>query len=136
MTNNNKETHQSKSPLLPDTSIIAILPLDTQLHWIFNSGKTVELTADDLVKIEMLLQQCIDEYKFEKTNFIIDLTRYRRQYMAAINSKGEKEVWINCFCENWKTSAVLVVDGGNCFFNLKVNLATGNYYELSINGES
>lgn len=60
--------------------------------------------------------------------------------MAALNKKGEKEVWINCFCvdvrRDWKKQIVEVYDGGNCFFNLKINLNKSQYYELSVNGEA
>jgi hypothetical protein len=38
------------------------------------------------------------EYRLDKKNFIIDLKRYKSQYFATTSSKGEKEVWINCFC--------------------------------------
>lgn len=141
-----------------DTSVIAVLPLDTNLRWVFKTGKPTNLTSDDLLKIEAILKICIDEYnpeqerqfqeinnkhpeyKLDKKNFIIDLPRYKRQYMATINSKGEKEVWINCFCGQWdknsRTNPVLVKDGGNCFFNLKINLTTGEYFELMVNGNA
>lgn len=60
--------------------------------------------------------------------------------MATINSKGEKVVWIDCFCRQWdkgsRTSPVIVTDGGNFYFNLKVNLTTEQYYELMVNGEA
>lgn len=116
------------------------------------------MTNDDLLKIEIILNKCINdynpnqerqfkeindkhpEYKLDKKYFIIDLTRYKRQYVAIINSKGEKEVWINCFCntwdKNWKTNLIFVHDGGNCYFNLKINLTTRKYYELMVNGDA
>ena len=142
-----------------DTSVIAILPFDTTtLHWVFKSGKATDLTTDDLLKIDTILKKCIahynpdqerkfqeindkhPEYKLERKDFVIDLVHYKRQYLATINSKGEKEVWVNCFCGEWdidsRTSPVLVMDGGNCYFNLKINLTTGQYYELMVNGEA
>ena len=30
----------------------------------------------------------------------------------------------------------MVDDGGNCFFNVKVNLNTGQYYDLMVNGNA
>ena len=116
------------------------------------------MTNDDLQKIETILNKCIShynpdqerqfkeindkhpEYKLDKKNFTIHLTRYKRQYVAVINSKGEKEVWVNCFCRthnsNWKKERVVVKDGGNCYFNLKINLTTVQYYELMVNGDA
>ena len=141
-----------------DTSKIAILPFDTTHHWIFKDSKQTDLTIDDLQKIEIILNECISSYNTElerqyneakaknakcylyKTNYTIDLPRYKRQYEAVINSKGEKEVWINCFCQklniNWKNKLVLIKDGGNCYFKLKINITSGRFYELMVNGEA
>jgi len=153
-----KNQEQQKETIHIDTSVIAILPYDTTQYRVFENSKPTELTNDDLLKIETVLNKCIidynpeqerqfkeindkhPEYKLDKNNFIIELERYRRQYVAVINTKGEKEVWINCFCgagsQNWKTYLILVEDGGNCFFNLKINLTTGQYYELMVNGDA
>jgi hypothetical protein len=141
-----------------DTSVIAILLFDSTLDCGFNSGKSVDLTTEDLLEIETILKRSIEEYnpeqerqfkeindkhpeyKLDKKNFIIDLPRYKRQYIAIINSKGEKEVWINCFCGKLdkfsRTNPVIIMDGGNCFFNLKINLTTGLYYDLIVNGDA
>ncbi len=141
-----------------DTSVIVILPFDTIQHWVFKDSKPTELTNDDLLKIETILNKCINEYnpdqerqfkemndkhpeyKLDKNNFIIELGRYKRQYVSAINSKGEKEVWINCFCGEWDNNdrkrILQVEDGGNCYFNLKINLTKGEYYELMVNGDA
>jgi len=56
---------------------------------------------------------------------------------ASVIYSGVKEVWI-IFCSNtdsdkWRTSIVAVEDGGNCYFNFKVNLYKKAYYELEIN---
>lgn len=115
-----------------DTSVITILPIEATLDWVFKSGKSTDLTSEDLLTIETILKRTIDEYnckqerqfketsgkhpeyKLYKKDFIIDLPRYKRQYIAIINSKGEKEVWINCFCGRWdkssRTSPVLQSD--------------------------
>ena len=154
--NENQDKHTGAIRI--DTSVIAILPFDTTQHWIFNDSKPTDLKTEDLQNIETILTKCINdynpeqekqfeeinkkhpEYKLNNKNFIIDLTRYKRQYMASINSKGEKEVWVNCFCDtwdkNWRKKLIFVKDGGNCYFNLKINLTTGQYYELMVNGEA
>ncbi len=58
--------------------------------------------------------------------------------MAFINEEGEKEVWVNCFCktdgQNWKKESIQVDDGGNCYFRVKINLTTGKYHDLMVNG--
>jgi len=140
-----------------NTSIIAILPF-TASHLSFKDCNPLTLTNNDLIDIEKLLRQFVEDYnpererqyneiitnnpgvEIDKKNFIIDLTRYKRQYIAMTNDKGEKEVWINCFCstsnKNWRKESVFVCDGGNCYFNLKINLTTGKYRELRVNGDA
>lgn len=153
-----KNQEQNQNVYTVDTSVVAILPFDTSQYWVFKDSKPTDLTNDDLLKTEKILNNSINdynpdqerqfkeindkhpEYKLDKKNFTIDLTSYKRQYVAVINSKGEKEVWVNCFCntwnKNWETNLIMVHDGGNCYFNLKINLTTGQYYELMVNGDA
>ena len=138
-----------------DTSIIAIIPFDTSYYWIFKNCKTVSLTTNDIKKIEQLLPKGIkteQEKRFQmfrnkfpddeisKKDFVIKLRKYQRQYVAVINDKGEKEVWINCFCEtlgdDWRKIIISVDDGGKCFFNIKMNLTKGIFYEFYVNGSA
>jgi hypothetical protein len=148
-----------------DTSVIAILPYDTTQLWIFKDGRPTELSSKDISQIDTILNKCVNDYnpeqeiRFNKFNidhpefkeypelkppkkaFLIYLQLYKRQYVAIINLKGEKEVWVNCFCTPyfmniWKTKPIVVEDGGNCYFNLKVNLTTGQYYDLYVNHEA
>lgn len=147
----------SNSFSIVDTSVFTVLPFNPKL-WFFKNCTQAELSERDLQLIEKLLKKCIDEYnpeqerfykkqttqhpeyKLVEENFIINLKRYKRQYIAVTNEKGEKEVWINCFCSahntDWKKSIQIVMDGGNCYFNLKVNLSTGKYYDLIVNGHA
>lgn len=125
-----------------DTSFIAILPFDTAQYWVFKGCRPLVSTKADLAQIERLLRECIDNYNIEqarqnndiktknpnlaidKKDFVIDLAEYKRQYIAVTNDKGEKEVWINCFCDtwgkNWRKELIFVKDGGNYYFNLKL----------------
>lgn len=134
--NQNKQT----KTIYIDTSVFVILPFETTLNWVFKDSKPTELTNDDLLKIETIFNKCMNAYNLDKNNLKIELGRYNRQYVAAENSKGEKEVWINCFCREWdinnRKQIVSVLDGGNCYFNLKINLTTGEYYELMVNGDA
>ena len=71
------------------------------------------------------------------TNQIKDVSKYYKQFIAVINKQGEKEVWINCFCSKdpkWKNEVVLVLDGGNCYFQLKINLTKKLVYDFMVNG--
>jgi hypothetical protein len=140
-----------------DTSIIAIIPFDASKSWFFEQNKPTQLTSYDIELIEKLLKKCIEKYNSEQlkgfknvknqaknelnpTDYLVDLSKYKRQYVATINSKGETEVWVNCFCDSWNTDwkkeILVVFDGGYCFFNLKLNLNRKNYFDLRFNGVS
>jgi hypothetical protein len=138
-----------------DTSKYAILKFETTDQRNFTNAKSTDINFDEIIEIEKLLSKCIEKYilekqkrygklckenpdfKFDKSEFVIDLTKYKRQIIAVTNDKGEKEVWVNCFCINadyWKKEIVTVFDGGQCFFNLKINLTTKKYYDFNVNG--
>jgi hypothetical protein len=65
---------------------------------------------------------------------------YKKQLVAVTNKDGDKEVWVNCFCDtlnkNWRKEILLVQDGGRCYFNFKINLTQNKCYHLIVNGES
>ena len=96
-------------------------------------------TKQEIQTAEKVLKEAV-----KTENKIKGLNHYTRQYQGMINEKGEKILWINCFCSNdpdkdfphWRKHEVLVLDGGACFFNLKVNIITGKYYDFGVNGEA
>ena len=155
LASNKSQVYDSENSLY-DTSIIVILPLTENSNLIDKNCKEVTLNKEDIKNIDSLLIRCISDYnvnsekdferinsqrpelKIEKSNFIIDLKKYKRQYLAVLNPNGEKEVWVNCGCdfsgENWKRSIIFVEDGGNCYFNLKINLTKKVFYDLMVNG--
>lgn len=143
-----------ETPKIPDSSIYAILTFDTTDTWLFKKAKPTTLAEIEIEQIDSLVKICVEQYntrqQFEfdslpKTHpqkkypphLMLPIAQYKRQYFPVINSSGQKEVWVNCFCvsnrKNWKKEKVYIQDGGNCFFNLKINLSTKTYYEFSIN---
>lgn len=153
----NKETTETKSDsIIVDTALIAIIPFDTTYHWLFEKAQPTDLNIVELKLIEKIIIDCVSEYnpeqrkqfneisnkypneKFKLKDFIIELDRYKRQYVPIINNKGEKEVWINCFCDtwdsDWQTEILDVLDGGNCYFQMKINLTEKKYYDFMVNG--
>lgn len=147
----NKKTGQiikarSTSSIQFDTSKIAIIPFNRKGNYPFdNSFKPATLTQNDLNSIDSLLIVCVTDYNnsLDKgyKEWSIDLKKYnyRKQLIVVINKKGEREVWVNCFCDTWgsdkwKTEIMHVADGGNCYFSFKINLETKRFYDLSVNG--
>lgn len=131
----------------------AVIKFDRANSWLFKDAKPAALSIDEISEVEDILREAIEdynrepyplrahpEYNLDKSRFVIDLSQYKRQLVPVLNVKGEKEVWVNCFCEDdfddWKEEIVSVEDGGKCFFNIKVNLTKKMWYELRVNGEA
>jgi hypothetical protein len=158
-TTNNKQVQKSTTgPHTIDTSKYAILKFDTTDTWLFENAKPSSLTHTEIEEIESILKQYIDaynpdqqlqfdtiskahtEYNLKVDNFVINLSRYKKQYFPVINSAGQKEVWVNCFCndfdKNWRRDMVIVQDGGNCYFSLIINLVTKKISRFIVNGDA
>ena len=132
-----------------DTEKTTIIPFDpvTMRYPFDNAYKSAVLNQSDIHAIETLLVTCVADYnkslKSGRAYREIDLNKrnYREQLIAVVNAKGEKEVWVNCFCDTWgsdkwKREIVAVDDGGSCYFNFKINLTTKKAYDLRVNGEA
>jgi hypothetical protein len=135
-----KGVNSAKSAINVDKSIIAILPFNDYV-WLVKGVRAIKLSGSDLKNIEILLHKCVEAYNIlQKHENRIDFAKYKRQYIAFTNQKGERVVWVNCFCEtfdddiDWTKHYLLVEDGGNCFFNLEINLSQNNYYDFMVNG--
>jgi hypothetical protein len=120
------------------------------------------LSAEELTKTADLLTHCIATYNKSQAEYYatiikkqpdyslpiswytIDLPTYKRQYVPFVSATGEKEVWVNCFCTDgaswkhdyWREDVVFVMDGGNCYFNVMINLTKGLCYDLMVNGHA
>lgn len=131
--------------------------LSSHSDLIFKAGEPTNLNQAELIEIEQILKLAIKENNEEQklllknhneqypqqiwseTGFELKIDGFKRQYVPIINEQGEKEIWINFFCddwgnEDWKNELMEVDDGGNCYFNLKVNITKKSYSELYING--
>ncbi len=129
-----------------DTSKTAVLKFEGYVSWIFDSTHTpARLTQSDLWIIDSFLLIAVGEFNSwqQKNNsgnpWKIDLGKfvYRKQLITVTNKKGEKEVWVNCFCSiannDWKSAPIFVLDGATCYFNFKINLTTNVYYDFAVN---
>jgi hypothetical protein len=141
-----------------DTSVFTIIRFQTTDKWMFENVKPASLNNVELLQLDSILKVCIEEHNKRQLviydslvaanpqsnlrliNFIIDIKEYKRQYVPVINSKGDKEVWINSFCDDWgkdwRSEILIVEDGGNCYFNLIINLSDLSYRVFIVNGEA
>jgi hypothetical protein len=126
-----------------DTSRYVILPYDSTVDMAmvdrFDRPIPTTLSRDEVEAMEPSIDSACDRY--DRANPRLQMLRpramYRRQYVAVLNAKGEKEVWILFFRftlgNDWKHHVILVDDGGLSFFQLRINLSTGKVGEL-VNG--
>ena len=136
----------SKRQLLKDTSKVVFFKKQSDVETAFQKKYTVVQIEDlDLLPIERHLLYVIDSFnirgrkrmdkiqremgpsaKININHFIIDLSRYKFQLVAATNNLNEKEIWINAFCNsdsrNWRTEIFSMKDGGICYFQCLFNL--------------
>jgi hypothetical protein len=129
-----------------DTSKTAIINFNKKSRWPFDSTfEAATLTQNELQLVDSLLLTCVIDYNNsldkDHKQWSIDLKKrnYRKQLIVVTNKNGQKEVWVNCFCytwgsDKWKTEILGVDDGGSCYFNFKIDLATKKYFDLGING--
>lgn len=152
------KTRLSQTPVRKIDSLNFVILPDTAGWNIFEDGVSVNLTIEDLEIIDSVVNHVIEthnqqqeiEFKAickkhpfrhpDRRNFIIELRRYKRQYVPVMRPNGEKEVWVNCLCDEsgqeWRHSVRQVMDGGNCFFQMKINLSQRRHFDFFVNGEA
>ncbi len=79
------------------------------------------------------------ERPFPEDNLIRDLSSYRRQYVPYYNNEGEKIVTVYCHCLSfslgkWQYEVLQINDGGNCHFDVVINLTKKTYERVWVNG--
>ena len=123
----------------------AVIPAPENLQWAFGRNyKNWQPSGTDIEIAEELLAECFNkqsDYGNENPFISKTLEDYNRQFIGAEIEGGDKVILVNCFCKSeeknlkdWKNSMVLVADGGNCYFHVKVNLDTKSWYGLLVNG--
>ena len=137
---------QPPQPPKIDTAQTAIIPFEPGMGIPFDSAcKPAAITQQEVDMAEQLLPKVVADYNstmdknYERDHIDLENTHYRKQLVAVLNAKGEKEIWVNCFCniwgsDKWKTQIFMVDDGGKCYFNFKINTATGKAYAMQVNG--
>ena len=86
-------------------------------------------------------QPVILEYIKDSDKEIFEnLDQYRCQYFGIIIN-GKKRIYCNCFWftedrRNWRTKPVVVLDGGNWYFQLEYDVETAKCLNFTVNGES
>ncbi|GLB53501.1 hypothetical protein NBRC110019_25420 [Neptunitalea chrysea] len=127
---------------VPDSNYV-ILPYNNKESFPFKNATTSSLTTEELITTEEILEKAVKKYNrnASKEYNTFPLKKYKRQYISVLTNQGEKEVYINFFCddresEDWKSQHIMVHDGGPCYFSIKINLTTKRYKDLMVNGHA
>lgn len=141
----------------------AVIELDSNTQQLYENTSPTDLKFYEIQLLEVIVKYAIadhnqkewddyqrllryhPEWKDDPEDYIEDFDEYYRQYIPYINERGEKIVEVNCFCDvtnmddevsglYWRTDLIQVNDGGNCFFNLNVNLSLKTFAHLMVNG--
>lgn len=105
-------------------------------------GRNSSLNNDEILKVKKLIQSVIEK---NRNDFYRGLNEndYYKQCIVIINSKGEKEININCLAkksdhgnQEWQYQLIEVMDGGDYFFHIQINLTTNKISFLNIHGEA
>ena len=114
-----------------------IFPEDYSISFL-KEGKRYTPSSEDITKAEEILEKCLKE---QNLSVYSKLSQYKRQYFGLINADNGKIIYINAgigFEEfekpNWKKDYVSVNDGGDNFFNIKVNLNQEKCFDFYVNG--
>ncbi|GAA4047610.1 hypothetical protein GCM10022409_37370 [Hymenobacter glaciei] len=121
---------KSKYMTTPDFVVLPYYTSDWDIIGFEKDVRPAALNQDELNKLELLLTHAAQINK---------LKVYKHQYVCVTDQRGNKLVWANCFChefDGWRTDIQVVMDGGDCFYSLIINLTTGEYDNLMLNGEA
>lgn len=112
-----------------------------------NSEERFTPSANDISLVENVLKKNIANLNIKLINQPKDfpvihknLKKYIRQYVGFINNSNEKIIWINFLWKNKYTKEEIskeiinIKDGGSYFWNIKINLQTGELTDFNVNG--
>lgn len=129
-----------KEKLKPKIENYAVIMYKAKSHlYNFKNVRSAEFNSEEFEQLDKLIIKAVEQYNMKPlpNGKTLDLSEYKFQYVPVINANKEKEVWVNAFCNaydiDWKKQIVDVDGGGNCFFNLKINLSKSSISEFNIN---
>jgi hypothetical protein len=113
--------------------------------WFLANPQTAEYwtpSAGDIFTLEERLVPYLqdhpdDRFSTQQVPIWERLSQYDRQYIGIVLD-GKQIVYANYFCDSletdWKKEFVFVLDGGDCFFQFKYDVDSGEFFDLQVNG--
>ena len=131
----NGNINSSEPPVTFSTDNYTVFSKDYGSSFLTEYDKRYTPTKEEVEKGLNVIGVFLDEQ-----SSIRDLGEYKTQVIGYINNSGEKVMYVNYFCStfgaDWTKEFVSVDDGGNCFFQVKVNLDTENTFDFYVNGDA
>ena len=114
--------------------------------WFLNPGQTAGYwtpSRENVLAMEKgvatFLQENPDLFYLDEAPAWERLDEYNSQYIGII-LEGRKIIYANYFCNSmgtdWKKDFLLVMDGGDCYFQFKYDPASREFFDLQVNGEA
>jgi len=109
-------------------------------HWHFPKGSTWQLSDGVVQEIRATIEHQVRDIAKRAGKELRPWAEYSFQLQGQ-EQDGRKYVYINALCNRQDESIIdsliiVVLDGGNCFFNVKYDPIHKVYYDLFINGEA
>lgn len=101
---------------------------------------------------EQIILTALNNLETENFAFTAEtLPNFMRQYICFINERDERMIWVNAHCRlekrppnieagesefqpiDWRNELVIVDDGGDCHWNILINIDKGTYSNFFIN---
>lgn len=124
----------------------SVVEAESKMDWLFGKNyKNWSPGSEDITAADKLLAAAFKDQERGTVNRVSgkSLDDYNMQFVGAADANGDKIIWINCFCKKeenffkeWKKNIVHVADGGNCFFNVKINITKNTYTDFMVNGDA
>jgi len=96
-----------------------------------NFKKILNIRAKDCCLLNGMIKN-IENYCFQYVGFVINNKKYI--YVNALKMESEED--LKTIYKDWKTSPIIICDGGDSFWGIIYDLETGLFTQLSINGAS
>jgi hypothetical protein len=132
--------HQNNLTLIADNFVILkYSPIKHKSF--FQDVMKTNLSPIEIKRPDQMIVKARREYNSTKNpnGDLLKLIKYKRQFIPVKTKSGEKVVFANYFCsapDNWRKELYEIKDGGNCYFQLYVNLKNNDYKNFSVNGLS
>jgi hypothetical protein len=107
-------------------------------HYKFKHGLWLPVPRE-IALAESLIAANADSFLKQEPGIRAALGQYLRQYVGYVDEKGERCVFVNLFCgsvlekfPDWDYTQVARTEGGECFWEINVNLARKRVFGLVV----